>query len=72
MSPTHRTTLLAAFVAFAFAAGFAGSVAAAKPDCSPCVAIYDSCMARPDGNWEICAREHNLCAGPLGCRYLPE
>ena len=65
----HKTTLFAA--AFVFAAGFAGS-ALATPDCSPCIAIYDSCMARPGADPEQCAREHNRCAGPLGCRYLPE
>lgn len=66
-----RNTVFCALFAFAFAAGLAGSAFAA-PDCSPCMVIYNSCMARPGADPELCAREHNRCAAPLHCRQLPE
>jgi len=60
--------LLAAFV---FAAGFAGSSAAAW-SCRDCMDLYDRCMAQPDADQAVCARAHNQCAQPLNCPLMPE
>ena len=64
----HKTLFLAVFV---FAAGFAGS-AFAQRNCSWCTAIYDHCMAQPDADQGLCAREHNRCAEPINCPLMPE
>lgn len=56
--------------AFAFAAGFAGSAAAG--DCSVCLGLYERCMAQPDADQGVCAREHNRCAQPMNCPLMPE
>ncbi|ROU08753.1 hypothetical protein D9T17_02895 [Lysobacter enzymogenes] len=69
MRSIRRTTLF--LVLSVFAAGFAGS-AFAQRDCSWCTAIYDTCMAQPDADQGLCAREHNRCAEPMNCPLMPE
>lgn len=69
MHALQRKSLFAAI--FVFAAGFA-STAMANRYCTQCLDIYDACMQRAGTAPWICAREHNQCAQPLGCRVLPE
>ena len=64
----HKTLFAALFV---FSAGFA-STATAIGFCRECLDIYEACMQRAGTDQWICAREHNQCAQPLGCRVLPE
>ena len=64
----HAMSFLALFV---FAACFARSAFAA-PNCTWCTAIYDNCMAQPDADQGLCAREHNRCAEPINCPLMPE